>query len=311
MNLQTVRAAMLGHAVADALGVPVEFSSRLERREDPVTGYRGYGAHRVPAGTWSDDTSMALATLDSLARGLNYDDMMRRFLAWWQDAAYTATDVVFDMGITTQKALIRFHRGAEPLDCGLCGDYDNGNGSLMRIIPAALYCRARLPEEDLSRHLEIVHEISALTHAHLRSQLACGAYCCVLWELLDCPDKSAVAAGLARAHAFYAADPGFADELPVFRRLWDGGLADLPDEAIRSSGYVVDTLEAALWCLLTTDSYAECVLKAVNLGSDTDTVAAIAGGLAGLLYGMDQVEPWCEGLIRSEVIDGLCEGLAE
>lgn len=310
MKLDIVRACVLGHAVADALGVPVEFSDRASLAREPVTGYLGFGAHRVPAGTWSDDTAMALATLDSLARGLDYEDMMRRFLAWWRDAAYTATDVVFDMGITTQKALLNFNRGTEPLDCGLCGDYDNGNGSLMRIIPAALYCYDRLPDEGLDRWLEIIHEVSALTHAHPRSQMACGIYCCVLWALLERRDLSAVREGINRARAFYAVDPGFAEELPYFRRLWEGDPAALPEETIRSSGYVVDTLEAALWCLLTTDSYASCVLRAVNLGSDTDTVAAVAGGLAGLLYGLEQVEPWLPDLIRCEYADALCKAFA-
>ena len=104
--LQIVRSAMLGHAIADAMGVPVEFSDRSDRRRDPVTGYRGYGAHDVPAGTWSDDTSMALATLDSLAHSLDYTDMMERFCDWKLHAAYTATGVVFDMGITTSRAFV-------------------------------------------------------------------------------------------------------------------------------------------------------------------------------------------------------------
>lgn len=307
MKLQTVRAAMLGHAVGDALGVPVEFTHRSVLQEDPVTGYRGFGSHPVPAGTWSDDTSMALATLDSLTRGLDYEDMMTCFLAWWRDAAYTATNVMFDMGITTQKALLGFNRGTEPLDCGLYGEQDNGNGSLMRIIPAALYCYDRLPDEPLHRWLEIIHEVSALTHAHIRSQMACGIYCCVLWALLDDPCPEAVRKGIDRAWDYYGNDPGFAGEsdhfrpLPVLCPLLPG------EETVRSTGYVVDTLIAALWCLVTTSSYADCVLKAVNLGHDTDTVAAVAGGLAGVLYGMEQVEPWVPGLIRHEEIDRLCE----
>ncbi|MBR4081583.1 MAG: ADP-ribosylglycohydrolase family protein [Clostridia bacterium] len=306
--MQTVRAAMLGHAVGDALGVPVEFSNRSDLQADPVTGYRGHGSHPVPAGTWSDDTAMALASLDSLTRGLDYEDMMRRFMAWWENAAYTATDVVFDMGIATQKALLNFHHGNEPLDCGLYGEYDNGNGSLMRIIPAALYCYDRLPGEPLHRWLEIIHEVSALTHAHLRSQMACGIYCCVLWALLDEPCPEAVRKGIDRAWDYYGNDPGFADEAVHYQPLHT--LRELPAESIRSTGYVVDTLIAALWCLVTTASYSECVLKAVNLGSDTDTVAAVAGGLAGVLYGMEQIEPWLPGLIRHEEIDRLCEAFA-
>lgn len=118
-RLPIVRSAMFGHAIADAMGVPVEFSTRSQRRCDPVTGYRGYGAHDVPAGTWSDDTSMALATIDSLAHGLDTTDMMERFCDWKLHAAYTATGVVFDMGITTSKALSQFKKGVPALSCGL------------------------------------------------------------------------------------------------------------------------------------------------------------------------------------------------
>lgn len=121
-RLPIVRSAMFGHAIADAMGVPVEFSTRSQRRCDPVTGYRGYGAHDVPAGTWSDDTSMALATIDSLAHGLDTTDMMERFCDWKLHAAYTATGVVFDMGITTSKALSQFKKGVPALSCGLDGE---------------------------------------------------------------------------------------------------------------------------------------------------------------------------------------------
>lgn len=106
-ELSSLKSAMLGHAVADAMGVPVEFESRETLKKDPVTGYRGYGSHSVPAGTWSDDTSMNLASLDSLSRGLDYGDMLERFCRWKNQAAYTATDEVFDMGISTVERRLR------------------------------------------------------------------------------------------------------------------------------------------------------------------------------------------------------------
>ena len=161
---------MFGHAIADAMGVPVEFSTRSQRRCDPVTGYRGYGAHDVPAGTWSDDTSMALATIDSLAHGLDTTDMMERFCDWKLHAAYTATGVVFDMGITTSKALSQFKKGVPALSCGLDGEFDNGNGSLMRIIPAVLFCKFAAADLSPDEQLAIIHDVSSLTHRHPRSQ---------------------------------------------------------------------------------------------------------------------------------------------
>ena len=314
-RLQIVRSAMFGHAIADAMGVPVEFSDRSRRRRDPVTGYRGYGVHHVPAGTWSDDTSMALATLDSLARGLDYTDMLERFCEWKLHAAYTATDVVFDIGITTSRALSTFRQGVPALSCGLGGERDNGNGSLMRIIPAALYCKytANL---SLDQQLSIIHDVSALTHRHPRSQMGCGIYALILMELCDGRGVAGIQAGIDRAKAYYEASPAFSRELCSYDQILGCpsimDFAGTPEDKIRSGGYVVDTLEAALWCLLNTDNYRDCVLRAVNLGDDTDTVAAVAGGLAGCLYGMEGIpDGWLAGLLRAEDIETLCSAFVD
>lgn len=301
--INQIRAAMFGHAIGDALGVPVEFMNREKLRADPVTDYRGYGAHHVPAGTWSDDTSMALASMDSLAHGVDYEDMMRRFCNWKTEAAYTATDEVFDMGIATNRALSRFLRGTPALLCGGSDENDNGNGSLMRIIPAILYCKYRLADAPVEEQIQLVHDVSRLTHAHPRSMIGCGIYYFIMMELLERQSKLAVEAGLHKARAFYQEQPEFSH----YRRLMEPSFADLPESQIHSSGYVVATLEAAVWCLLNTNSYKECVQKAANLGSDTDTVAAVAGGLAGVLYGLEGIpEPWYQGLIRHEMIEQLC-----
>ena len=309
--LQIVRSAMLGHAIADAMGVPVEFSDRSDRRRDPVTGYRGYGAHDVPAGTWSDDTSMALATLDSLAHSLDYTDMMERFCDWKLHAAYTATGVVFDMGITTSKALSQYKQGVPALSCGMSGEYDNGNGSLMRIIPAALYCKYAAADLSLDEQLAIIHDVSALTHSHPRSQMGCGIYALILMELCDGRGIAGIQLGIDRAKEYYEANPAFSRELGSYARILGCAsitdFAQTPEDEIRSGGYVVDTLEAALWCVLNTNNYRDCVLKTVNLGDDTDTVAAVAGGLAGCLYGMEGIpDGWLAGLRKAEDIEALC-----
>lgn len=212
MNLNDLKAAILGHAIADAMGVPVEFTAREERKADPVTDYRSYGSHGVPAGTWSDDTSMTLAALDSLAGGLDYSDMMECFLDWLDNAAYTATDVMFDVGGTTQYALHKFGRCTPAVECGSDGEHDNGNGSLMRIIPAAFYCKYALGDATLDERMAVIHNISALTHAHPRSQLGCGIYAMVLWALLERREKSAVTDALKAAKAYYSKLPTFAAE---------------------------------------------------------------------------------------------------
>ena len=311
--LPMVRAVMLGHAVGDALGVPVEFCSREKLDENPVRGMRGRGTYHVPKGTWSDDTSMSLATLDSLKSGeVDYEEIMQNFLAWLADDKYTSTGKSFDVGKTCLSSIRRYAKGGtSALECGEKGEYSNGNGSLMRIHPVALYAFVRgIPEE---RGIEIIHNVSSLTHAHERSKIACGIYAFILWELLKNPQKSSVVDGICRAELIY----GGCKEYSAYKRLREQivGISDkeatrepLCRSEISSTGYVVDTLEAAVWCLLTTDSYKECVLKAVNLGEDTDTVAAVAGGLAGALYGFSAIPTqWLRTLKEREYIDRLCE----
>lgn len=311
MSLQTKwKAAILGHAVGDALGVPVEFRPRSYLKKHPVSGMQGYGTYHLPKGTWSDDTSMTLATIDSLQHGFDARGIMDRFCAWANDAAYTPYEEVFDMGMATRQALLRYLSGqAESVQCGGAGEMDNGNGSLMRILPGIFYCKARFPgERFFLEGIKLLHSLSDLTHAHPRSEMACGIYACVASALLDCRGKESVFEGLADAKRVYEADSRFQPEMVHFERLMQPGFVNLPEAGIRSSGYVVDTLEAAIWCLLTTDSYSDCVLKAVNLGEDTDTVAAVAGGLAGVLYGLDAIpEEWLAVLAKRQWIEELCD----
>lgn len=306
--LRTIQSVVYGHAIADALGVPVEFKSRHELKVQPVQDMMGYGTHHVPAGTWSDDTSMAIATLDSLSKGVNYNDIMLRFESWKVNAAYTATNEVFDMGISTNTAISKFQKGISILECGCDGEHDNGNGSLMRIYPAALYWSYPKADDDSREVLDkFVFELSGLTHSHLRSQLGCGIYTYVLLHLLNKKTKRSVLDGLYDAQMHFSKVAEYSAEMEHYKRLFDVDFAKTPEELINSSGYVVHSLEAAIWCLLTTDSYSNCVLKAVNLGSDTDTVAAIAGGLAGCLYGIEGIpERWINTLLRRDFIDDIC-----
>lgn len=140
-NNNIVLDSIMGFVVADALGVPVEFKSREELKANPVKDIREYGTYSQPKGTWSDDSSMTLATLDSIRsnKGIDYRDMMERFSAWALYGDYTPYDEVFDMGIATRKAIFAYEYGKAPLKCGGRGKDDNGNGSLMRMIPILAY----------------------------------------------------------------------------------------------------------------------------------------------------------------------------
>ncbi|MBQ2987544.1 MAG: ADP-ribosylglycohydrolase family protein [Clostridia bacterium] len=306
---ERIKAVMIGHAVGDALGVPVEFESRRKLEKHPVTDMMGYGTYHVPAGAWSDDTSMAVAALDSLADGaIHYREIMENFVKWLDGGRYTPTGHTFDVGGTCMRAIMNFTYDPKqnPTECGLSGDYSNGNGSLMRIHPFVMmtyFCEGLRGERDA-----VAENGSSLTHAHERSKLACKIYARILFALLDDPSKESVSTALAQANAAYTDSA----EHETYARLFVSDFAQTKISDIRSSGYVVDTLEAAVWCLLTTETYGECVLKAVNLGEDTDTVAAIAGGLAGALYGYEAIpKKWREALLERQTIEAMCERAAQ
>lgn len=255
-----LRDCLYGQAVGDALGVPYEFRAR---GSFTCTGMTGHGTHDQPAGTWSDDTSMALVICDSyreLGR-IDTNDIRARFRRWYEEGAYTV-DGLFDVGCTCARA-IRAGRG-------MAGGRDNGNGSLMRTLPLAF-----TPATD-----DEVCAVSAVTHAH---PLSCGL--CV--ELVHVARRLIAGASPTEAAGEHAR------------------LRERPGREVRSGGFVRDTFEAALWCLLTTSSYEECVLTAVNLGDDTDTTAAVAGGLAGIAYGEAAIpEDWLATLRGRDAIEG-------
>ena len=308
---------MLGLIVGDALGVPVEFMSRTELMKNPVTGMREYGTHHQPRGTWSDDSSMALAELDSIRTvgTIDYTDMMERFSRWCMHGEYTPFGEVFDIGTATSRALMNYAKGIAPLESGGKAEWDNGNGSLMRILPVCLYLFERQKKVCTSENESIymIHAVSALTHAHVRSQMACGIYYFLVKAILEEEGslENRLQKGMDRAYQYYRQDLSNHRELENYKRLADlSEFKETPKEGIKSSGYVVDTLEAAVWCLLHSHSYKETVLMAVNLGEDTDTIGAVAGGLAGLYYKEEGIpQEWIQVLQRREWIEEVLQGV--
>lgn len=289
--------SVLGFVVADALGVPVEFKSREELNVRPLKEMIGYGSHFVPEGTWSDDSSMLLATMDSITErsGIDYNDMMKKFCDWYVHKKYTGTGVVFDIGISTHKALNKFYNGIDALDCGLKGEYDNGNGSLMRILPVSLYSYYNnLSEEE---EIEMLNNCSSLTHAHEISKLGCKIYTDYISAILDGKDKREAFNALLEKN--YSNNYS-KNSINKYTRLLNVNFEKLNISQIKSSGYIVDTLEASIWCVLNTDSYEEAVIKAVNLGGDTDTIAAVTGSIAGLLYGRENIPQRWQSKLRNK-----------
>lgn len=276
---------IMGLIVGDALGVPVEFKKRDTYK---ITGMTGYGTHNQPPGTWSDDSSMTLATLESIARLKKIDlyDIMRNFYRWLYEGEFTPYGKVFDVGRTTRCAIDKYVKGTPAEECGGKKITDNGNGALMRILPLAF----------LNWDFKNICNVAGLTHAHGISQKACLLYITAADKILRGMSCEKI---LADIHFDSWSETIGLRDPRVLKR-----------EDINSTGYVVDTLEAALWSLYNTDNYRDCVLTAVNLGDDTDTVAAVAGGLAGLMYGCGGKrgipKEWISQIARKEWIKNLC-----
>jgi ADP-ribosylglycohydrolase len=310
------RAALLGLAVGDALGVPVEFIGREARRRDPVVNMRAYGTHHQPAGTWSDDSSLTFCLAETLATGYDLVDAAQRFVRWQDEAYWTAHGRVFDIGIATAEALQCLRRGRKPEQAGGSGEYSNGNGSLMRILPLVF----NIKDLPVAKRFQKVREVSSITHAHIRSIMACFIYTELARELLAGSDKLAAYSAMQQTVNSFFQVEGIGGELELrqFHRILENPYGDFDTQLlitckeadIKSSGYVVHTLEAALWCLLTHDTYAATVLAAVNLGDDTDTTGAVAGGLAGLAYGEAAIPAeWLAVLARRSDIEDLAARL--
>jgi ADP-ribosylglycohydrolase len=314
ITVKQVESVLLGVAVGDALGVPVEFQPRGTFK---VMGITGYGTHNQPAGTWSDDTSLTLCLADSLSRGFSLEDMARNFVKWYDEGAFTAHGNVFDIGTSTAKAISNLKGGVTPEKAGCTGVNENGNGSLMRIAPLVFYV-ADKPKE---KRFEIVRQVSSITHAHPISILACIIYVEYLTKLLRGGDKfvifEATQKEIMDALMKGALRDYFKNEITDYFMplIFPGNKWQFCDESdIESGGFVADTLKAAIWCFLTTDSYREAVLKAVNLGSDTDTTAAVTGGLAGLFYGFGESgipQDWIDKLARAQDILDTADRIAK
>ncbi|MBW4423823.1 MAG: ADP-ribosylglycohydrolase family protein [Nostoc desertorum CM1-VF14] len=298
---------LMGLCVGDALGVPVEFTSRAERVKSPVTTMQGYGTWNQPPGTWSDDSSLSFCLAECLCRGYSLDAIANSFWRWYKEAYWTPRGDVFDIGQTTHTAIMRLKQGVVPHQAGGKVENSNGNGSLMRILPMA-YCHRNFTLGEL---LARVHDVSAITHAHARSQMACGIYISIAVALLEGADlQTAYLQALQDIQTIYSVRE-FLLEKPHFGRIFSGEIAKLPVEEINSGGYVIDTLESSLWCLLNSSSYSEAVLKAVNLGGDTDTTAAVTGGLAGIYYGVENIpKQWMNQIARKQDIIYLAERFA-
>ncbi len=308
---------LYGLAVADALGVPFESEKLTDMREHPCTGMTGFGHHNQPAGSWSDDTSMTLCVADSFRHGIDPDEMMKKFSQWRSKHSYTASGVVFDIGRCCRRAINKYWDGLPAEFCGDSSLNGNGNGALMRMLPVALYqCHyCMVDDEHLEDFLSPIHAASSITHAHEIGLICCGLFSLTLREWFLREKSGATLLDIARSafekgrqtytrlggdFAVYINDPAYFDD--------PGRLTEKTAEDFPTWGYALNTWNIALWSLLTTDNYRDCVLKAVNLGGDADTNAAVAGGLAGVIYGKEAIpQEWVDVLLNKQLLDEIAE----
>ncbi|MGI8952942.1 MAG: ADP-ribosylglycohydrolase family protein [Chitinophagaceae bacterium] len=300
---------LFGVAVGDALGVPVEFNSRQTIAQKPVTDMTGFGTYNLPAGTFSDDSSLAFCLAEALTQEFNLQKIANNFAAWLNNNYWTPKGTVFDVGIATSQAIRRLQGGCQPELAGGMDVSDNGNGSLMRILPLLAYIK----DKGLADRYQITKQVSSITHGHIRSVIACFYYLEFACQIINGTDKFHIYKNLKTEISEHLNSLSInPNEIKLFDRLLNENIYNLTDKEIFSSGYVLHTLEASIWCLLTTDNYETATLKAVNLGEDTDTTGAVTGGLAGLLYGWETIpKSWLKQNARKDDIEDLANRLRD
>ncbi len=277
--------ALLGLAIGDALGAAVEF--KPPGTFEPVTGYRAGGPHGLNPGEWTDDTSMALALADSQATvGWDLNDQADRYLSWYRTGEYSVNGRCFDIGNATREALERY---AETGDASMSGpdrEHSAGNGSIMRLAPVPIYFADLYPE----RAVELIrygYDSSLPTHRAPQATSACAYMTLLLAALMAGKDRAAV---LHPEWPMLEVMRSAVDVDPRVDEVIGGSFRREPPE-IQGSGYVVRSLEAALWAFARANTFEEAVLAAVNLGDDADTTGAICGQIAGACWGRSGIPP--------------------
>jgi len=297
------RDGIIGLALADALGVPLEGMPRDVLLNEPVTQMVGNLSNNMPKGSFSDDTSLTLATVDAIISKGKIDVKMiaNNFVKWRNEGAYTPTGKAFGIGKTTNEAIDRIINGTKIEKCGGDGKFSNGNGSLMRMCPLIYYCNYK--KMNSKKVLDTVEKVSSITHANEISILACYIYVMFGIELLNQNDFYSAYQRIRTLNYSKFSE----DALSKFDSILVKDVRKIAFEDIKSTGYVVDTLEATLWMLFNTESYNQAVIGAVNLGGDTDTIGACTGALAGIKYRLESMNPkWRQELLRYDYIDNMC-----
>ena len=300
---------LLGTAIGDALGLPIQFLEREVVAKNPITTMEGLDQFNVPAGTWSDNTSLSFCLAESLCNGYDLNDIINKFTKWMYEDYWTPANETFDINYINYFTIVNLGNNGSPHIAGIDNKRGNSDGSLMRILPLVPYI-LNMEEEKKFR---IIKEISSLAYRRPRSILACIALCEFAIQYINSQSIEKAYQAMQQTILQLLKKEMFIEEDIPFKRLVGLSYEEFKNielKDIRSTGYVIDTLEASLWCVFNTTNYKDAVLKAVNLGDDTDTVGAITGGLAGIIYGYDTIpSEWLEVLAKKDDIIELADKL--
>ncbi len=307
MNTNAVVDALLGVAIGDAVGVPFEFSSRERMKSFPAKDMVGFGTHNQPAGTWSDDGALTFCLAESLILRYDLKNISMNFIKWKNEAYWSARGRVFDIGMTTAEAISRLKRLIENDEVeelknqkSYGDEYDNGNGSLMRIIPLLFFIKGR----PIKEQFEIVWEVSALTHRHIRAAMSCMIYLKLAENLLEGMDKeSSYSTMRTQILGLWDEIDFAAKERNHFQKVIQNDIRETDIDDLKTGGYVIEVLESSIWFFLSKNTFEDTILSIINLGHDTDTSAAIVGGLAGIYYTQKGMpDYWIASIARMEDI---------
>ena len=301
--MSVIKDCLTGLAIGDAMGVPIEEYDRKRLINKPVTNMLGWGNYYVPEGSWSDDTSMTLATIDAILEsdGVDITHIADKLCEWVNDAKYTPTGELFSITDTTRFSLMRYWDSKNASTCGGIKPTTNDNGSIIRMAPIALYCFYKnLPDKKI---YDLVYKVSAITNANVISIIGCFIYVKFMIYILN-GKTIEEAYKLIRKYKY---DKFFdLDLLEEYERVIKNDISELPMDEIESDNYVVHALEATIWVLLHTNSFESAIIGAINLGECTDNIGSLTGAIAGIVYKNKSIpKTWAESLQRKDFIDKL------
>ena len=314
-----IKNSIISLILGDMMGTPVQFILRKNLQEalekQPINDLILEAKPNIPFGSWSDDSSMTLCTMESIVEKSNIDlkNMIEYFCKWLYENYMTPFDKTFDVGMTTMQSLNKYIRTDRKVmnivtPKGSTNIRSNGNGSLMRILPVSIYCYFK--NLSAKETFKIIDNVSSLTHAHAISVLGCYIYTLIVFDILDGKSKDEIIANLKNIYNNEAIPDGYREWLNEYNDILNGNIINEDTENIDSSGYVKSTLGVALWGFYNTKTVEDCIFRIIELGYDSDTNGAVGGSLSGLYYGLKgnlAEQYWVDKIIKKDMIYALID----